>query len=554
MSRRLGRVLTCCSMLILLAGCEKIKSIEWPKSEDVDELVKKKDEVEKPVIKKSIYNMSLEVDAKTLDPAGIVDAYSWCVARRLFSTLVRHDPQMNLQPELAESWSVSPDGLTYTFKLRPKVRFHHGREVDSSDVAFSLARVAKKRFWIVKQIVGAKEVADGKAESLKGVSTPDRYTLIIKLTEPFPPFIQQLAMVNCAAVPREKVNKDPAAFAREPIGSGPFKLKQWLQKDRVELERFDKYFRGPAKLDGIRIRIVKELTVAYEAYQGGELDHCVVPRELMRQTLNGPQKDEVREVPNLNTRYLGITMTRTPLGTNIHLRRAINYAINRPLLYDKILGGADVPAKGVLPPGMPGYDPDLSGYTYDLEKAKSELKASGYGDHNPPPPVTLWHTTERNGNLIAQQVQADLKKIGVTLRLKTVDFPALLAATTTGEPDLFRIAWVADYPDPDNFLYILFHSGQKPDEGNRTHFADADVDALLDAARAEVDLEKRIKAYQAAERLIVDRSPWIFLSHGVTYMLVKPHVNGLALGPLDSGNAVGGVDFHPVSVPEKIIQ
>ena len=502
----------------------------------------------KPV--RAVYRMALEEDARTLDPADIVDAYSWGIARRLFSTLVRHDAKMNVIGDLAESWAVSDDQLTYTFRLRRGARFHHGRPVVAQDVAYSLSRLAGRdvRPWVVAPVLGAQDVRAGKARALRGITTPDDHTVVIRLAKPFPPFIQHLTMVNCAVVPRDKVEADAGAFARQPVGSGAFSLVQWLPKERFRLRRFDDYFRGPASLGGIEVRIIYELSTAYEAYVAGELDHCVLPPEYIQRERKGPRQDQVRVVPNADTRYLGITMARGPLGKNVHLRRALNYAINRRFVCEKILGGSRRPAKGVLPPGIPAYDPDLAGYTFDLAKARAELAAGGFGPGMTPPPVTLWYRPVRNGQQVAEQVQADLKKIGVTVKLKTSDFATLMKATVAGEPDLFRLAWVADYPDPDNFLYVLFHSRQAADQGNRTHFADPEVDRRLDAARAETDPVKRIPLYRLAERAIVDRAPWVFMAHGVSYLLVKPHVRGMALGPLDAGSSLNGVDFHRVSL------
>ncbi len=495
--------------------------------------------------------LTIPVDPETLDPAPIQSGYAAGVARQVFSTLTRFDAELKMKGDAAESWEVSADGRVCTFHLKPGVRFHNGREMTAEDVAYTLARLARMRTWLARPIEGVDDVAEGKTERLKGVSTPDSRTVVIRLDKPFAPFLCQLASVNAGIVPREEVERRGKEFAWRPVGSGPFRVAEWRRRSAIRLEAFEAYHGGKPRLPALSFRVTREGAVAFEAYKADELDVCAAPREYLEIVRKGPLAKELRVTTNLVTAYLGITMDRSPLGQNVHLRRAMNYAINRPFLFERMLGGADLPAKGVLPPGTPGYDPELAGYEYDPAKAAAEMRAAGYGPGRPEPTVKLVFAPMRNGRQIAEQVQSDLGKIGIKVQLRQMDFAALRESTERGEPDLFRIAWVADYPDPDNFLYVLFHSSQKPVEGNRSRLKDPQVDKLLDAARAERDEQKRLDLYRQAERAIVDLAPWVFLSHNRTHFLVKPRVKGLELGPMDDDSALQGADLAKVWLEGK---
>jgi len=497
------------------------------------------------------YRLPIASNPDNLDPAKFTDAYSASVASRVFNSLVRLDAELRPAPDLAEKWEVSSDGLTYTFHLHEGVRFHHGRELTAEDVRYSFERLLREqiRAWVVAPIAGARELRDGKADTLSGLEILDPYTLRIRLHAPFAPFLSHIAMPNAAIVPHEEVEKDDKTpFGRRPVGTGPFRFVRWRERDFIQLERNDHYFKGPAAPAGLWFRVIKEPVVAYQEYQAGNLEHCAVPEGHLEKVLAGPEKDELRCVATLSTFYLGITMTHEPAGKNVHLRRAMNYAVDRKFLCEKVLGNSHRPAKGVLPPGLPGYDPDAEGYSYDPVRAREELAAAGYGPHNPPPELTLYYRPNPPVGQIAQAIQSDFKRVGINLKLRATDFPALLAATIKGEPELFYIAWLADFPDADNFLYILFHSSMHGGPGNRTFYTNPEVDALLEASRRESVPEKRLALLRQAEAQVVADAPWVFLSHKQTQLLVKPYVRGLKLTPMDSGSEVNQVDFHKVSL------
>lgn len=498
------------------------------------------------------YRLPLTDGPKTLDPAKFTDVDSEGVARRIFSTLVTLDAQLKPAPDLAEKWEISPDGLTYSFHLRKGVLFHNGRELTSADVRYSYERLLRKSTmshlaWVVEPIAGAKELRAGTAEGLTGMETPDPYTVQVRLAEPFGPFLSFLAMGNASVVPKEEVERAAGDFGRAPVGSGPFRFVRWRENDMIELARNENYYAGPPALAGLRFRIIKEPMVAYQEYVAGNLEHCSAPEAYLDAIRNDPaQAAQLKSVAALSTYFIGITMTHKPAGENVHLRRAMNHAVDRDFICNKVLGGTHAPAKGLLPPGLNGYDAALEGYSFDEAKAREELRLAGYGPGAQMPELALFYNSRPPNPQVAQAVQSDLRRVGIPVRLQPLEFAALLEATNKGEPDLFRLAWVADFPDADNFLFI-FHSARFGSAGNRARYANPELDALLEVSRREQDADRRLGLLRKAEGLIVADAPWIFLSHAKTNLLVKPYVTGFELGPMDMGSSVNRVDFSRVS-------
>jgi len=272
-----------------------------------------------------------------------------------------------------------------------------------------------------------------------------------------------------------------------------------------------------------------------------------VPEGYLDTVKKGPLAAELRTVNTLSTYFLGVMMTRTPCGENVHLRRAMNYAVDRAYVCATVLGGAHAPAAGILPPGMPGHDPARAGYSYNPERAREELRLAGYSTEHPPPEITLYVRGSPPATQVAQAVQNDFRRAGIPVKLRTLDFGALTAAVNRQEPDLFFLSWMADFPDPDNFLQ-LFHSSRCGDAGNRARFSDPEMDRLLERFQRESDPGVRLALCRDIETRLLDAAPWILLSHKQTQLLVKPRVRDFTLTPLDLGTSVNRVDMHKVSL------
>ncbi|HOX04821.1 MAG TPA: ABC transporter substrate-binding protein [Planctomycetota bacterium] len=469
-------------------------------------------------------------DPKTLDPIEIDETLPEGVARRIFNCLVRYNPDLSLAPDLAESWTVSADGLVYTFTMQSAVRFQNGREMTAADAAWSLSRLAdpkvSRRFDLLRD--------------MESCSARDRRTLVVKLKRAQPLLLNILAMIPCAIAPREEVERLGRDFARRPVGTGPFRLVEWADGQRLRLARFADHFAGEPELAAVEYLIRTEPTVRFQAYVRGDVDICDVPLGRLREVRAWADH---RSWPELDTFYLGISFTREPGRSNVHLRRALNFAVDRERLCRVILEGRAEPARGVLPPAVPGHDPALAGYRFDPAAAARELELAGFPGGKGLPPVDLYYAAgDGDAQMTAMELQQQFRRAGIPVELSACDKGKLRDMTQTDPPPLFPRSWVADYADPENFLWSCFHSSLAG-QSNRVHYRDPEADRLLEAAAELPPGAERLAAWARAERRIVDQAPWVFLYHRSAHLLVKPSVRGLTFTPLDTGPELPWADF-----------
>lgn len=487
-----------------------------------------------------VYRFRLREDPPTLDPAQSTDNLSEAVLVNLFRGLVSMDPAtLAVTPAVAESWTVSPDALTYTFRLRDDAVFHNGRKVTAEDVAWSYERLLRPatkspRRWLLDPLDGAADFTAGRSEHVAGISVGDERTISLRLAKPFAPFLGMLTMAGAAIVPRE-VYDDPArAYLRAPVGCGPFRLARWEQSSVIELLAFDRYYGGRPKLDRVLVRIIENRQTALEEYRAGGLDSLdEVPREVTPDI-----KDDVHRYPFMGVGYIGFNLDRPPFKGNADLRKAINYAVDKDYLWNVLLPGGNSPGRGIIPPGIPGYDPALPGYPHDEAKARALLAKAGYPAGKGLKPISLWVNTSDDNRVIAQQVQADLAKVGVPVTIREVDWGAYLKAVegtpeVSGEAQMFRFGWYLDYPDADAVLRLTLHSRNIGPLGNYFRYRNAAFDRLVDEALALNDPGARAERYREAERIaVMDDAVWLFLNYFESATLFKSHVKGAVLTPL----------------------
>lgn len=493
----------------------------------------------------------------SLDPVTVTETVADGVARRVFNGLVRHAPDLSVVPDLAESWVVSPDGLTYTFRLREDVLFHNYRKMTAADAVWSLDRLAdpavSRKLELVEAVLGAAERRADFAKSgggkgwkpapLPGLSAPDNRTVVIRLARPWPLLLNQLAMSPAAVVPREEVEKRGVDFGHAPVGTGPFRVTGWLDNDHIALARFPDHFAGSPRLEGVTYRIVKDSSVRFDLYLHGDLDVCDVPVGKLAQVAN---LSDHRSWPMLSTVYLAVGADKPPCGASPHLRRALNYAVDRNRLCRVVLEGRCVPARGILPPGMPGHDPELAGYSFDPAAARRELELAGFPEGRGLLPIPLCYRADADGRRLVLELQQQFRRSGIPVEPRPMEQGALLKMTVSDPPALARLSWLADFPDPDNFLYVLFHSSQIGG-CNRAHYSNPGADRQIEAARALPPGPERLAAYRRAERFLVEDAPWVFLYHSGAHILVKPEVRGLdRFSPLDTGVELPQADFVKV--------
>ncbi|TDX59047.1 ABC transporter substrate-binding protein [Orenia marismortui] len=484
-----------------------------------------------------VFEGRISADPPTLDPAHGTDSTSAKVIRNVFDGLVEFNKDLEIIPAIAKSWKVSDDGLTWTFNLRENVKFHNGNKVTADDVIYSFTRLLdpktkSPRAWLFEGVEGAKSFQEGKAEKVTGLRATDDYTVEIKLTEPFTPFLSVLAMENAAIVSKDAIEEYGEQFSQNPVGTGPFKFVEWKHDSKIVLEKNEDYYLdGRPYLDKLLFRIISEGTSAFAEYEQGNIYQIDsdIPDGQMSRVLNpdGEFADEFRKVTRLGTYYFGFNVQQEPFN-NKKVRKAINYAVNKKVIANVLKNGLVKPAHGILPPGMPGYNPDLEGYEYDLEKAKQLLAEAGYPD-GLPGTYELSYNTAKAHQRISEAVQASLKKIGINVELMSMDWGTYIQKVDNGNTEIFRMAWIADYPDADNFLHVLFHSDNFGSGGNYSFYKNEEIDKMLDKARAMKPGQKRIELYQEIEKRIMDDAPWVPVYYYTTPLLVKPFVHNYVM-------------------------
>jgi peptide/nickel transport system substrate-binding protein/oligopeptide transport system substrate-binding protein len=453
----------------------------------------------------------------------------------VFDGLVQFDANLNVVPCIAKSWKASYDGLVWTFDLRQGVKFHHGREVRADDFVYTFTRflhprTASPRAWLFERVQGAQAFLAGTAERVEGLQALDAYTLQITLSQPYAPFISILGMVQAQVVPREEVERLGSAFGRQPVGTGPFRFVNWVAREQITLEVNEEYFEGRPFLDHLHYRIITDPQRAMAEFELGTLEDTVVPKDLSTPLRSDPRFKFFRK-PVLATLFLWLEMRHGPLS-NHKVRQAINYAINREAISDTIWQNRLVQAHGILPLGMPGYNPDLGGYPYNLAYARQLLAEAGHPEGKDLPPLELWTSVASTPVLHEHEaIKRDLEHLGLKIELFTAESWQHYKTAVLGKRPgaMYRYAWFADFPDPDNFLFSLFHS-QSP--SNYGHYNNPAVDRLLEQARSEGDYLKRIEIYRQTEALIMADAPVVNLVYSTSEMLFQLYVQGTELNAL----------------------
>jgi peptide/nickel transport system substrate-binding protein/oligopeptide transport system substrate-binding protein len=466
-------------------------------------------------------------DPPTLDPAQATDLTSSAVIRQVFDALLELDEKLVPAPALAERWTVSADQRTYTFHLRRGAKFHTGREVRAADVKYSFERAARgKRPWVFEKLTGAKDFIKGAASEIAGVRVVDEATIELRLERPFAPFLHLMAYDAASIVPREEADRRGAGFASHPVGTGAFRFVSWRRDDQVVLERFPEHFRGAAYLERVVFRVIPAEATRFNEYAAGQLDVSDIPTGRCRAVQADPRlKGDVAIWPTLGTSALRFNVERAPFS-DARVRRAIAHAIDPSIIVDRLLEGCVTPAAGIVPPVLSGWTAIAKRLPFDRARARALLAEAGFPDGRGLGPLAYHYNTSDANQRIAELLQAQLKEIGIALELRRLDWAAHIKLVDDGSAGLFRQGWIADYPDPENFITVLFHSKNVGAPGNTSRYRSAAVDRLLDEADTMAPGPARMKRYQEAEQMIVDDAVWISLYHYASRGLIKPSVKG----------------------------
>jgi oligopeptide transport system substrate-binding protein len=484
----------------------------------------------------SVLRITDSDDVPSLDPAVGYDTESWTFEQAIFDTLVRYkDENIDLEPDLATGWDASPDARTFTFHLRHDARFSNGRTVTSDDVRYGIERVlnpatSSKGMEYYREITGSAAFAAHQADHVAGIETPDHWTIIFHLDSPDPIFVQKLAMPFASAIPKEVAERWGDDFSRHVVGSGAFMLKQWIGSQRLVLVRNPYYFqKGLPRLDAIVDSLGVSSELEWLRYEAGDLD-VVMPipaAEFPYVMKTRSLRDLTQKKTTVSTQYLGMNCRMWPF-TDVRVRQAINYGIDRAKLV-AVINGRGVVATGVLPPNLPGYDPDLKGYGYDPARARALLEQAHLGGGFT---FELWTRADQNLLMLGQSIQQDLALIGVHVEIKPVAWgPFLEAIRQPHTAQAFLTGWEADFPDPQNFLGVLLSRNQWG-SNNDSFFYNPQFQNLIDRAAAQTDFKLRYQLYDEAQKIAVADAPWAFLYYPVVYVIIQPWVHGYVLNPM----------------------
>ena len=456
--------------------------------------------------------------------------------KRIFDGLVAFDPKLNLIPDLAESWDVSVDGKTYTFHINQNARFHDGRAVTAQDFVYSWERAAQPEtlsdtvLTYLGDIVGVAEMHTGKADHISGLKVLDDHTLQVTIDAPKPYFLLKLTYPTGFVVDKNNVQTG-SEWVRKPNGTGPYKLTRWDSFKVMIYERNTDYHLGPPSIPYIIVRLYTGDDL--RLYESGEIDLTGVSAFSVPRITDPkePLSKDVLKGVSLCTSYIVLDASKPPFD-DVKVRQAFALAFDRQQYIKTVTNGIALPAEGLYPPGLPGYDPKFKGLGFDPERARQLLKESRYGSAAKLPPIVF--TESGFGSDVnfgtAALIQMWQTTLGVQINVENIEpnqFSTLMHAGVHGQ--IFTGGWCADYPDPENFADALFHTGAPENNGNYSNPA---LDVILEQARTERDVAKRMEHYQQAQQMIVQDAPVIFTTHGLSHILVKPYVKGYVYTPI----------------------
>jgi len=459
-------------------------------------------------------------DAVSLDPALATDSPSFTVIEHMYETLFEYQADGQIVPYLATGYRVSADNLTWTIDIRQGVTFHDGTPLTANEVKASLDRFIDPanaytfRFLITR---------------VQEINVLDTYKIELKLSSVFAPMMAHLTHGSTAIV------KTGLDLDETPVGTGAFRFDSWERGQRIDLKRNENYWGERPSLDGIRFLAVPEGTTRMALVETGEA-HVAVrvpPQDVAR--LNANPNVTVENVASVRTIYIWFNNVMEPY-TDVRVRQAINYAVNKEEIAEFVAGGAVRVSDAPISPGVFGYTP-IGNYDYDPERAKALLAEAGFPNGFS---TTLYSPVGRylQDIQITEAIQSQLAEVGVTATIETLEWAAYLEKTRqpkeTNEVPIGMLGWGAVTGDADYALFALFHTSEHvPAGSNRSFYSNLVVDALLDEARSNPDTSVRAALYADIMELIWSDAPWLFLHSETQLIAVRDNVQNLIIHPAE---------------------
>lgn len=483
----------------------------------------------------------------SLDPAFAKDQRNIWAVNQLFNGLVQLDDSLHIQPDIAKRWSISEDGKTYAFTLRKDVKFHQHalfgkqqtRRVVAQDFEYSFQRlldekVASPGGWVLQNVTSFKAISDS--------------IFTIQLKQAFPPFLGLLAMKYCAVVSKEAVDFFGNEFRANPIGTGAFQFKLWVENTKLVLRKNPLYYEKDIAgnqlpyLEAIAITFLPDKQSEFLQFIQGNLDFM--------KSLDASYKDDVLTTQGtlqpkyqekikmqtgayLNTEYLGIYIDaakKSPTQAK-KIRQAINYGFDRVKMIQFLKNGIGTPANhGFIPKGLPSFN-GQKGYEYQPEKASALVKEFIKETGNRSPEITI--TTNSNYLDICEYLQRELQKIGLEVRIDVIPPSTLRQARSNGKLAIFRASWIADYPDAENYLSLFYSKNFAPNGPNYTHFKNEVFDTLYEQSIQITEPLARYRLYQKMDSILIEEAPVVPLYYDEVIRFTQKNVQGLGVNPID---------------------
>jgi peptide/nickel transport system substrate-binding protein len=489
------------------------------------------------------YNENAAVNS--LDPAFAKIRPSIWVCNQMFNGLVQLDDSLHIKPEIAKSWTISPDGKTYTFTLRNDVYFHKSdvfgkdstRTVKAADFKYSLNRLLDEKIaapgrWILQNVASFDAINDTVFE--------------IKLNKTFPAFLGLLTMKYASVVPHEAFDEPGYDFRSNPIGTGPFQFKIWEENVKLVLRKNPLYFEKDEKgiqlpyLEAVAITFLPDKQSGFLQFVQGKLDFVSGLDPSYKDEILTPKgelqpkyRKDVKMItgPYLNTEYMGFRLDGPDKAVkDKRIRQALNYGFDRAKMILFLRNGMGTAAtSGMIPNGLGGFG--AKGYDFDPVKAKELVVdyKKQTGDSNP----KVFMSTSASYLDIAEYLQREWQKIGLTVQVDVSPPSTLTQSISTGKVSFFKASWIADYPDAENYLSLFYSSNFSPGGPNYTHFKNAEFDKLYDQAFLETDDVKRFELYKKMDALVLEEAPVIPLFYDKASRFTRSNISGLGINPLN---------------------
>jgi ABC-type transport system substrate-binding protein len=483
----------------------------------------------------------------TLDPAFASNPQLIWPTNQLFNSLVQLDDELNIQPDIAKNWTFNDSALTYTFNLRNDVYFHKS-EVFIDNYKDSTRLVTAHDFkYSFNRLLDEKVAARGRwvLNNVERFYAENDSVFSIQLSQPFPAFLGLLSMRFCSVVPKEAIDYYGNDFRSNPVGTGPFKFKLWEENVKLVLRKNPDYFETDELgnqlpyLEAVAITFLPDKQSEFLQFVQGKLDFISgldnsYKDEIVttKGKLQEKYKDQVKLItsPYLNTEYLGFFMgSPTPEVQSKKIRQAINYGFDRVKMITYLRNGMGIPAvHGFIPKGLPGFN-EMRGYTYQPEKAKELVLEyiEESGNNNP----SIFIGTNSQYLDLCEFIQRELQKIGIQVQIDVVPPSTLRQMKSSGELDIFRASWIADYPDAENYLSLFYSENFTPNGPNYTHFKNNVYDSLYVASLSLSNIEERKLVYEKMDSIIIDEAPVVPLYYDMAVRFVSKKVSGLGINP-----------------------